>query len=126
MWRELRHRGNYSDVLTAADVSLHGIFMCSSISPPLAMMYMEYFEKYLYESKISDDIKASEWKRFVDDCFIVYAHSDDKFQKFMSEINSLDPYINFTCEISKPGLDVGLTEEVLEALPYLDLMVMCF
>ena len=88
------------------------------------MMYMEYFEKYLYESKIPDDIKASEWKRFVDDCFIVYEHSDDKFQKFMSEINALDPYINFTCEISKPGLDVGLTEEVLEALPYLDLMVM--
>ena len=46
--------------------------MGSSISPPLAMMYLEYFEEYLYESNISDDIKATEWRRYVDDCFIVY------------------------------------------------------
>ena len=105
---------------------LHGLFMGSSISPPLAMMYLEYFEEYLYESNIPDDIKPTEWKRYVDDCIIVYEHDDDKFHKFMSELNALDPYIKFTCEMSKPGIDVGLTEEVLEALPYLDLMVMRF
>ena len=105
---------------------LHGLFMGSSISPPLAMMYLEYFEEYLYESNISDDIKATEWRRYVDDCFIVYEHSDEKFQQFLSELNGLDPYIKFTCEMSKPGVDVGLTEEVLEALPFLDLMVMRF
>ena len=44
----------------------------------------------------------------------------------MSELNTLDPYIKFTCEMSKPGVDVGLTEEVLEALPFLDIMVMRF
>ena len=105
---------------------IHGLFMGSSISPPLAMMYLEYFEEYLYESKIPDDIKPSEWKRYVDDCIVVYEHSDDKFQEFMSKLNSLDPYIKFTCERSKPGKDVGFSEEVLEALPYLDLMVMRF
>ena len=89
-------------------------------------MYLEYFEEYLYESNIADDIKATEWARYVDDCIIVYEHSDDKFQKFMSELNALDPYIRFTCEMSKPGVDVGLPEAVVEALPYLDLMVMRF
>merc|ERR1712240_167828 len=27
---------------------LHGLYMSSSISQPLAMMYLEYFEEYLY------------------------------------------------------------------------------
>ena len=98
--------------------------MGSSISPPLAMLYMEYFEEYLYESGIPDDIKATEWKRYVDDCFVVYEHSDDKFQEFLSNLIFLAPSINFTCEMSKAGSDVGLSEEVLEALPFLDLMVM--
>ena len=44
----------------------------------------------------------------------------------LSELNALDPYIKFTCEMSKPGVDVGLPEAVVEALPYLDLMVMRF
>ena len=51
---------------------IHGLFMGSSISPPLAMMYMEYWEKYLYEQLIPDDIKAAVWARYVDDCFVVY------------------------------------------------------
>ena len=62
--------------------------------------------------------------RFVDDCFIVYEHSEEKFQEFMRKLNALDPYINFTCEMSKPGKYVGLSEDVLGALPFLDLMVM--
>ena len=62
--------------------------------------------------------------RYVDDCFIVYEHSEEKFQELMSKLNALDPYINFTCEMSKPGKDVGLSGDVLEALPFLDLMVM--
>ena len=100
--------------------------MGSSISPPLAQLYLEYFEEYLYESKIADDIKPTEWKRYVDDCIFVYEHSDDKFQKFFNELNALDPCIKFTSEMSRPGVDVGLSENVLEALPYLDLMVMRF
>ena len=40
---------------------IHGLFMGSSISPPLAQMYMEYWEEFLYEPLIPDDIKANVW-----------------------------------------------------------------
>ena len=103
---------------------IHGLFMGSSISPPLAMMYMECWEENLYEQHIPDDIKASVWARYVDDCFVVYEHSEDKFSEFLNKLNSLDPFIKFTCEMAKPGIEVNLPEEVIEALPFLDLMVM--
>ena len=102
---------------------IHGLFMGSSISPPLAMMYLEYFESHLYELNIPDNIKATEWKRYVDDCFIIYEHSEDDFQKFLSALNTLDPYIKFTCERASTGQDMGLSSDVIEALPFLDLMV---
>ena len=71
-----------------------------------------------------EDIKAKEWKRYVDDCFIVYEHSEEKFHRFLDRLNTLDPYIKFTYEFSKPGNECGLPSEVQEALPFLDLMVM--
>ena len=39
---------------------IHGLFMGSSISPPLAMMYLEYFESHLYELNVPNDIIATE------------------------------------------------------------------
>ena len=42
----------------------------------------------------------------------------------MDKLNSLDPFIKFTCEMAKPGNELNLPEEVEEALPFLDLMVM--
>ena len=103
---------------------VNGLFMGSAISPPLAMMYLEYFESYLYEENVPNDIKPSEWKRYVDDCFIVYEHSEEDFDKFLSILNSLDNHIKFTCEKSKTGIEVGFSSEIVEALPFLDLMVL--
>ena len=61
---------------------IHGLFMGSSISPPLAQMYMEYFESDLYEKEIPHCIKPLHWRRYVDDVFIVYEHSESAFQEF--------------------------------------------
>ena len=88
------------------------------------MMYMEYFESELYERLMPNHIKAREWKRYVDDCFLVYEHSEREFHEFFERLNALDPYIKFTCENSKPGVDIGLNSDDLEALPFLDLLVM--
>ena len=41
----------------------------------------------------------------------------------MRLLNSYDPFINFTCERSCPGVESGYGEDVLETLPFLDLMV---
>ena len=54
----------------------------------------------------------------------MYEHSEDKFSEFLTKLNSLDPFIKFICEMAKPGIEVNLPEEVIEALPFLDLMVM--
>ena len=94
--------------------------------PPLAMIYLEYFETYLYEPNVPDEIKPSEWERFVDDCIIVYEHSDEDFDKFLGILNSLDDHIKFTCERSKPGVECGFSGEVVEAIPFLDFSVMCY
>ena len=71
-----------------------------------------------------EDMKAKEWKRFVDDCFIVYEHGDNNFDEFFSLLNTLDEHIRFTYEKSESGTDLGLPSEVIEALPFLDFMVM--
>ena len=103
---------------------IHGLFMGSSISAPLAMMYMESFESQLYERQMPEHLKAREWKRYVDDTFLIYERSEREFQEFFEKLNALDPYIQFTCENSKPGTDLGLSSDILEALPFLDLLVM--
>ena len=102
---------------------IHGLFMGSSISPPLAMMYLEHFEKHLYEVEMPNNIKPTEWKRYVDDSFIVYEHNEESFDSFFNKLNALDPYIKFTCEEAVSGENAGFNSDVSEALPFLDLMV---
>ena len=97
--------------------------MGSSISPPTAMTYMEHFEEYLYERKMPAEIKATVWDRYVDDCFVVYKHSDADFDRFFNVLNSLDPFIKFTYERSHTGDEADLGPDVEEALPFLDLVV---
>ena len=38
-------------------------------------------------------------------------------------LNSYNPFIKFTYERSRPGVECGYGDEVIEALPFLDLMV---
>ena len=94
---------------------MSGLFMGSSISPPVTMgAYMEYMPSRL---------KASVWERFVDDCFVVYEGSDAQFDIFLNKLNRLDDHIKFTCEMSKPGSEYDLGDDVTEAIPFLDLLV---
>ena len=56
-------------------------------------------------------------------CCLNYEHSDEDFNLFFEQLNQLDPYIKFTCEKAGPGRDHGLGPEAIEALPFLDLLV---
>ena len=67
--------------------------------------------------------KATVWDQFVDDVFAVYCGSEQNFKDFFDLLNSYDPFIKFTCERSRPGVECGYGDEVTEALPFLDLMV---
>ena len=84
---------------------------------------MEYFEEYKHEKYMPSKLKASVRERFVDDCFVVYGGSDEQFDIFLNKLNRLDDCIKFTCEMSKPGTEYGLNEDVVEAIPFLDLLV---
>ena len=97
--------------------------MGSPISPPLAMLFLEHFEKHIYESKMPNHLKATEWARYVDDIFVVYEHSDKEFDEFFRLLNSYDPNIKFTCERAQPGWERGYGPEVVETLPFLDVLV---
>ena len=102
---------------------IKGLFMGSSISPPCAMMYLEHFETNIYEKEMPEHLKTTVWDRFVDDVFAIYRGSDDDFRDFFVLLNSFDPFIEFTCERSRTGVECGLGDEVMEALPFLDLVV---
>ena len=69
------------------------------------------------------EIKATVWDRYVDDCFLIYEHSDEDFNLFFNKLNNMDPYIKFTCEKSMPGEQCGFDRDAMEVLPFLDLVV---
>ena len=87
-----------------------GLVMCSSLSPVLAYIYMEYFEEMAL-GFIS--LKPSMWLRYVDVTFILWPHQED-VQILLDHMNSIQPSIQFTME-----------KEQDNKLPFLDVLVTC-
>ena len=85
--------------------------MGSPLSPVLANLCMEFFEK-LFVNNIPAHIKHELWVRYVDDIFIIYKHNQVAFDAFVNTLNSKIPSINFTVE-----------KEVNHKLPFLDTTV---
>ena len=85
-----------------------GMAMGNPLSPVLANIYMEYFEKHLLNSIKDQHIV---WLRYVDDilCFWPRMYSIDNF---LVKLNSLAHSIKFTHEVEKdnvlPFLDVSV------------------
>ena len=82
--------------------------MGSPLSPIIANLYMEAFEK---QAISTSPHPSSLWRRFVDDTFIIIkkAHKDS----FISHINSIDEKIQFTMEDSR----------IDGSMPFLDTLV---
>ena len=53
----------------------------------------------------------------------MYGWSEEQFQRFMCQLNSLDPYINFTCERSVQGFERGFSRQAEKILHFLDFNV---
>ena len=74
--------------------------MGSPISPIIASIYMEYLE-----SKILSTVsfKPKVWQRYIDDNFIIWSHSYDTLEPFLSYLNSQYKDIQFTMEEEVDG-----------------------
>lgn len=89
------------------------------MAPTYATLVLGYLEIKLYE--IAEDRYGQEfrlylennWKRFLDDCFILWTKSDNELSIFHEILDSLHSDLSFTMESS--------TKE----LPFLDVMVKC-
>ena len=88
----------------------------SNVSVIFTILFMAYLEIHIYQNvrqMYPQDyaeylIKA--WKRFIDDCFLIWNKKFD-FTPFFCMVNNLDPSITFA------------KEEDSKALPFLDIMV---
>ena len=85
--------------------------MGSTFGPVLANIFVGY-----HEERLSIDSKESllVYRRYVDDTFSIRI-TENESERFLGELNSLNPALKFTCESeengSLPFLDTRLTKE---------------
>lgn len=91
--------------------------MGTKVAPTYATLVMGYLENTLFErtSEVFDaelsTYIGSNWKRYLDDCFIFWTKGEDDLEKFHSLLNTLNESIQFTMEKSD------------KELPFLDLRI---
>ena len=81
--------------------------MRSPISPIVANLYMEYFERKALITTSTPRL----WMRYVDDTFVI--QQEDKKQTFLDHINKVDPAIKFAVEDNQEN----------GSIPFLDTLV---
>ena len=72
---------------------VEGVAMGSLVSPIVANMYMEHFDR---KALWSASHPSRYWFRFVDDTWVIQQKAHK--QAFLDHINSIDPAIKFTVE----------------------------
>jgi hypothetical protein len=84
-----------------------GVAMGSPLSPIVANLYMEKFEKIALETY---PLKPSRWKRYVDDTNVKWPHGKEELDRFFEHLNGISENIKFTMELEEnnsiPFLDV--------------------
>ena len=96
-----------------------GVAMGSPLSPVVANLYMEYFEKKTLDSY---PLKTREWKQFIDDTNFIWPQGRDNLDDFLKHVNSESNHIKFTMEIQDnnfvPFLDVLITKKEYGSLSH--------
>jgi uncharacterized protein (UPF0305 family) len=99
---------------------IKGCAMGSKVSPTYATLVVAYLEEILFNNMkdnsvdISADYFKTNWKRYLDDCFLIWTNNDDSVKKFHSILNNLDPSIQFTMNMDHyriPFLDIEIIKE---------------
>ena len=84
--------------------------MGSKFAPIYASLVLAYLEEKLYklsEKEFDSNFKSyleEHFKRFLDDCFLIFNKSDEQLRKFHSLLNSLHPSIKYTIDKSETHL----------------------
>jgi len=86
-----------------------GVAMGSPLSPIVANLYMEKFEK---EALNSYPLKPSLWKRYVDDTNVIWPHGKNELKSFFEHLNNRLADIKFTMELEENG-----------SIPFLDVLI---
>ena len=94
--------------------------MGTKVAPTCATLTLGYLEHRLHQELVTrlgeEDTNTitSNWKIYLDDCFILWNHSSEKLSIFHQLLNDLNPNIKFTLESSDtklPFLDVLVIKE---------------
>ena len=91
-------------------IQTRGTAMGTKVAPTYASLTIGYLEKKLY-SKIREEYGTTFaenfikiWKRFLDDCFIMWSHPEDMLHNLHNILNNLDTHIKFTLEFDPQQL----------------------
>ena len=89
---------------------IDGVAMGSPLGPLFANIFLSFHEKG-WLSKCPADFKPLLYRRYVDDCFLLFK-STDQIPQFLDFLNRQHPNIKFTCEIESnftlPFLDISI------------------
>ncbi|XP_061175938.1 uncharacterized protein LOC133184880 [Saccostrea echinata] len=101
-------------------IQTKGTAMGTKVAPTYATLTLGYLEQKLHHQLATlwgeEDAESiiSKWKRFLDDCFILWNDNVDRLSVFHQLLNGLDSNIRFTMESSDtklPFLDVLVIKE---------------
>ena len=91
---------------------IKGLAMGNNLAPPLAIIFMSKLES---EAIASAPFKPRLYKRYIDDCLVVWLHGLERLLEFVEFMNSRHPNIKFTIEHTEQN------EE--QSVSYLDMSV---
>jgi hypothetical protein len=77
--------------------------MGSPLSPLLAELFMDEFERRLFDSNSIDTRNIYCWFRYVDDVFAIWTGTMRQLDHFLAALNSISKTIVFTCEKESGG-----------------------
>lgn len=100
-------------------LQISGTAMGTKVAPTYATLVMGFLEDKMYKLvestfnlSFSKYIKE-QWKRFLDDCFIIWTKNRDELNLFQNLLNNINPSIQFTMETDNnqlPFLDILVTK----------------
>ena len=80
---------------------IEGITMGSPLSPIVANIYMDFFEK---EALQSFPLQLKWWIRFIDNTNIDWSHGRENLNKLLDHLNSRSDHIKLTMEVEEENI----------------------